>query len=167
MKKSDKIQKVLFTKVKIDKLTTLITSKLNQLVYKKPIMLLGIMNGALYFMTDISRKFIIDHSISVCKVKSHSEGKFEIEFFEELSNNYHYVILDEICDSGNTLKILTEELVRQGVTTITTVSLLERKTSSFSPDIIGEKLDTDAYLYGYGLDDNNLKRNISFIYYYE
>jgi hypoxanthine phosphoribosyltransferase len=81
--------------------------------------------------------------------------------------NKHVLIVEEIIDSGRTLKFLFERLKAAGPASVEIVTLLD-KSSKRVVDVpvkyVGRPID-DQFLVGYGLDLEEHCRNLPDIYY--
>jgi hypoxanthine phosphoribosyltransferase len=73
-------------------------------------------------------------------------------------------LVDDIYDSGNTMKRLIAHLQTKGPRSITPVTLFKRSYSYMDGLMYGFELHNEAWLVGYGLDaTNGHKRNQKFI----
>jgi hypoxanthine phosphoribosyltransferase len=126
---------------------------------KEPVFL-GVMNGALFFLTDLLRVIDLDHvEISCVRLASYagikSSGK--LSGLEGLGNSVagrHVLIVDDIHDTGRTLSALTARLKKLGAADVKICVLLQKKRRHEVPiraDWIGFKI-ADEFVIGYGLD---------------
>ena len=75
------------------------------------------------------------------------------------------LILDDIYDTGRTIKVLQEVLIERGAAEIRTVVLLEKEREHETPvtvDFVGLKVP-DLFLVGFGLDYNGRYRELDYI----
>jgi hypoxanthine phosphoribosyltransferase len=73
-------------------------------------------------------------------------------------------IIDDIFDTGKTINHVTEYLTKNfAPKQITSVCMFSRYSNP-APDVCGNILNHNKYIYGYGLDDNQHKRHIVSIY---
>lgn len=135
-------------------------------------LMLGILNGAVMFHSDLIRACDFQLEVAYLRTRSYvgtsSTGKVTIDWPADLDlTGRHVVIVEDIVDSGLTLSTLTEQLrTQQGVAGLTTVVLLDKpsaRTTAFTPDLVGFSIE-DAFVVGYGLDYNGLGRNLPSIY---
>jgi len=134
-----------------------------------PPILICILNGAFMFFTDLVKE-IPDCEIDFIRVKSYDgqkQGKIKflknIELDIEGRNVY---IIDDIFDTGNTIKSITKKLKKFKPKSITPVVLIKRKTSPRIDKLIYGFEIEDEWICGYGMDDENgLNRNKSYIYF--
>lgn len=127
-----------------------------------------VMNGAFIFAADLVREYGELCEIDFCRVKSYKDNeRSDIQFLKkwELTlKNREILIIDDITDSGSTMQFLIEKIREEKPKSITVCSLFKRKNCKQKVDIVGFEIDDDAFIYGYGLDVNNLQRNLEAVY---
>ncbi|MAL64981.1 MAG: hypoxanthine phosphoribosyltransferase [Candidatus Marinimicrobia bacterium] len=137
---------------------------------KNPIFV-GILNGSFIFMSDLIREISVECEICFIQLKSY-DGKRStgtVEVLKDLDinlNNRHIVIVEDIIDSGTTLKFLLNTFEQKSVKSLSIVSLLVKKTNkpfNFKIDHIGFEISQE-FVVGYGLDFNNKFRHLDSIY---
>ena len=130
------------------------------------------MNGAFLFAADVMRKISIPNSeISFIKLSSYSgtETTGEVNELIGIDNNIsgrNIVILEDIIDTGITLNKIMSLLKKENVADIKIATLLfksESYKSDISIDYIGKSIPND-FVVGYGLDYNEIGRNLPHIY---
>ena len=137
----------------------------------KELTVVAILNGSLIFMADLLRRIKIPLKVDCWSVSSYhgvkSSGK--INFRQQTIadvNNRHVLILDDILDSGLTLKTIKEKLYEETqALTIKTCVLLDKKverTAEVQADYVGFPIG-DEFVVGYGLDYNEHYRNLPYI----
>ena len=130
-----------------------------------------VLNGAFIFTADIIRELDIDCEVDFIKISSYvgmkSTGK--IKMSKGLSFNIedrHIILVEDIIDSGISIKYLYEHLKKYKPKDITIVSLLAKKSNyklNFDIDIIGFEISSE-FVVGYGLDLNQRFRNLNSIF---
>ena len=137
---------------------------------KNPIFI-GVLNGCIYFMMDLLKNIEFDYEIDFVKVKSYIGMKqYDISSslldFEYLKNK-NVIIVEDIIDSGNTINFLYNEIMQNNPKSCTIITLLKKeKVKNFDKDKInyfGFEIK-NKFVIGYGLDINNLFRNLKDIY---
>ena len=138
----------------------------------QPLTLLVVMNGGLFFGAKLAEAvsvedFFID-SISASSYKHHSStGSVELRSFMKLEvKGRHILILDEVLDTGRTLKKIKEKLLDQGALSVKSVVLVEktipRPEGIDHADWAGFLME-DRYLIGCGMDSDEKYRNLPYI----
>jgi len=137
---------------------------------EKPIFL-GVLTGSIYFMMDMLKFIDFDYEIDFIKIKSYLDMKQKNVVFENMDiNNYknrNVIIIEDIIDSGNTIDLLYNKVMDSNPQKCSIVTLLKKKKiKNFDEDKIdfyGFEIK-NKYVIGYGLDINNLFRNLKDIY---
>jgi hypoxanthine phosphoribosyltransferase len=121
-------------------------------------------------MTDLLREISLDVEVSYMKVKSYdgttSTGNISITLESDIEVTGRDVLLvEDIIDTGKTMKLLTQTLLARNPHSVHVVSLLdkpERREVAFSADYVGKVID-DVFVVGYGMDYNEQYRNIPYV----
>ena len=137
----------------------------------KPLLLVSILKGAFVFLADLSRAVSIPCEIGFMQAQSYYEGttssgkvNITMDLTQDISN-YHVLIVEDILDTGRTLKLVAEELRKRGPLSLKIITLLD-KPDRRVVDITADKaLFTipDAFVIGYGLDCAEYYRNLAYI----
>lgn len=137
---------------------------------RQPIFI-SILNGSFIFTADMMRACEMDCEVSFVKLSSYkgTESTGKIRTLIGLDNNIagrDIIILEDIVDTGNTLAHFLEILETYDPKTVTLVSLLTK------PEVLQDRIKVDMvgfeipnkFVIGYGLDYNELGRNLKGIY---
>ncbi len=133
----------------------------------KKVLLIGVLKGAVIFMSDLVRHLSVPVEIDFMAVSSYgadtnSSGVVRIlKDLEQSIKDKDVLIVEDIIDTGLTLTYLYENLLSRGPKTLKVVTLLDkpdRRQVEFSPDYCGFKIP-DRFVIGYGLDfDENYRQ---------
>ena len=101
---------------------------------KTPVVMVGLLNGAFMFYTDLVRNMSIDVECDFMRVKSYiskrKQGDIQItKDLETPIKGKHVYIVDDIYDTGNTMKAVIEYLEVKHPASISIVTLITRETS--------------------------------------
>jgi hypoxanthine phosphoribosyltransferase len=139
----------------------------------KPVVLVGVLKGAIIFMADLARALTVDAEIEFVRLSSYGRARTSsgtVTILKDISadiRDKHVLIVEEIIDSGRTLKFLYERLKTAGPASVEIVTLLD-KASKRIVDVpvkyVGRSID-DQFLIGYGLDLEERCRNLPDVYY--
>ena len=137
---------------------------------KNPLFI-GVLNGSFVFLSDLIRALSIECEISFLQLKSYDGKKSTgsvniIKDIEVNLKNRHVVIVEDIIETGNTLKFLLNKLKDIPPKSIRIVSLLVKDTNrpfEFIIDHIGFEISQE-FVVGYGLDYNERFRHLDSIY---
>ena len=133
--------------------------------------LIGILNGSFIFVSDLARAISIDCEIDFIKVSSYSgtKSKGTIHLRKDISadiTDRHVIIIEDIIDSGLTIKFIRDRLLDAKPKSLSIASLLikpELAKIDFEVNWVGFEIPPD-YVVGYGLDYEQKFRNLKGIY---
>lgn len=132
---------------------------------------ISILNGSVFFAADLIRAFNKECEITFIKLESyqgeHSTGTVsEVIGLNRSIEGRDVVIIEDIIDSGLTITRLLEILSLENPKSVTIITLLD-KPSGRKVDVeihrYGFKIE-DKFVIGYGLDYDQLGRNLPSIY---
>lgn len=140
-----------------------------------PILLVSILKGSFVFLADLSRAVSVPCEIGFMAAKSYYEStrssgivKITMDINQDLSG-YNVIIVEDIIDTGRTLKEVTKLLRSRNPLSLKVVTLLDkpsRRIVDFEPDLALFTID-DHFVIGYGLDYGEKYRNLPYIAEYE
>lgn len=131
-------------------------------------LVIGLMNGAFIFLSDLVREFPQPVDVAFAKASSygkssHSSGSVVLEGLEKIElHNRRILIVDDILDTGRTLSHVTECLEREGAKDVKSCVLLDkeaRREVPFEAHFTGFIIE-DYFVVGYGLDFAEKYRNL-------
>jgi hypoxanthine phosphoribosyltransferase len=134
--------------------------------------LIGVLNGGFIFLADLIRYINIDCEIDFIRISSYGDEKESsghIKVLKPLSADIkgrHVIVVEDIIDSGLSLQFLSKMLRAFEPDSLSVVTLLRKKSrlkTNMKVDYVGFDID-DKYVVGYGLDDQQIKRNLRSIY---
>ena len=137
---------------------------------KTPVVMVGLLNGCFAFYSDLVRAMPIDIECDFMRVKSYVNRKQgDIQITKDLETRIkgkHVYIVDDIYDTGNTMKAVIEYLEVKKPASIKIVSLVTRKSSPKPPVKMFNAFQIDGeWLVGFGMDnDKGYLRNLPAIY---
>ncbi len=132
----------------------------------------GIMRGAVYFMTDLTQHMTIDLEVDVMSLSSYgksSKSSGKVKILKDLDidiTDRPVIVLEDIVDTGTTLAYLKEYFKHQNAKSVETISIFEKEgtnTNNNKADVIGFTLP-NHFLVGYGLDYANKYRHLPHVY---
>ncbi len=138
---------------------------------KLPIFI-GVLNGAFVFMADLIKNLSINCEIDFFKLSSYGDSKISsgnVRMLKELNcdvNERDIVIVEDIVDSGLSIKYIEQIFYKYTPTSMKVCSLLMKPDSlkyNVKIDYIGFKIPT-KFVIGYGLDYAQKYRNLKSIY---
>lgn len=157
----------------IDAAVQSIANRINADYEGKPVVLVAVLKGAIIFAADLVRHLKVDCEVEFVRLSSYGkarESSGTVTILKDISADIrgkHVLILEEIIDSGRTLKFLYERLKHSGPASIEIVTLLDKaakRVVDVPVKYVGRQID-DQFLVGYGLDLEERCRNLPDIYY--
>lgn len=137
---------------------------------KEPLFI-SILNGSFMFTSDLLKKVSVPCQVSFIKFASYdgtnSSGSVkELVGLNEDISNRHVIILEDIIDTGLTMKSILDQIKVKQPASLKIATLL------FKPDSLKEDIQPDytcfsipeKFVVGYGLDLNGFGRNLPDIY---
>ena len=135
------------------------------------ILVVGILTGALVFMADLLRRMPVKLQIETLSVASYhggTESSGVVEFLDAklpTVKGRQVLLVDDILDTGRTLKAVKERLVEMGASSVKTAVLLAKdkeRTEEVAADYVAFEMG-DEFVVGYGLDYEGRYRNLPYV----
>jgi len=134
-------------------------------------LLIGVLKGACFFLSDLLRAIDIRLSIEFIAISSYGTStrtSGEVRILKDLDvpiEGRDIIVVEDIVDTGLTLSYLLANLKSRGAASVKLVALLdkyERRERNVQIDYLGFKIP-DHFVVGYGLDFAERYRNLPFI----
>ncbi len=132
---------------------------------------IAILNGSFMFAADLFKEISLSCEISFMKLSSYQEMASTGNIKELIGLNENVfkrdvIIIEDIVDTGHTMKNVLDQFVDRGVNSVEVVSLL------IKPEALQNKVDVkyigfeipNKFVVGYGLDYDGFGRNLNAIY---
>lgn len=165
------IKEVLYTKEEIAKVTAELGKTLTEEYRGKNPLVIGILKGAVMFMTDLSRAMDCDLELDFMDVSSYGAGiesSGDVKIIKDLDTSLEgrdVLIVEDIIDTGRTLSYLIEIFRYRKAKSIKIVTLLdkkERRAVDLEADWVGINVPNE-FVVGYGLDFDEKYRNLPYV----
>ncbi|KAB3538610.1 hypoxanthine phosphoribosyltransferase [Alkaliphilus pronyensis] len=166
------VEEILFTKDEIAKKVKEIGMQITKdYKDKNEILVVGVLKGANVFLGDLIREVNIPVYVDFMAVSSYgqsTESSGVVRIIKDLDTDIegkHVIIVEDIVDTGLTLKYLTENLMSRKLESLKICALLdkpERRKCNISLDYIGFNIP-DKFIVGYGIDYAERYRNLPYI----
>lgn len=165
--------KLLLTKKEIKKCIRKCARVIQTKFTGKDFVLTYILKGAAYFFVDLSREITIPHSIYSIEASSYHNSQTQDEQVKVFSDRIvpskftgkKVVLIDELYDSGKTIEQVKQTIHEKAGVPLEDIftCTLFNKNKTKKPDLYGIDVP-NVWLVGYGLDDNQEKRNWTYLY---
>lgn len=133
-----------------------------------------VLKGGVFFTIDLAKKIKNNIRFEFIEVSSYegTESTGKIKLNKDITSSVegqNVIIVEDIIDTGRTLNYLVEHLKEKNPKSIEICTLLSkpsRRIIELEVKYIGFQID-DLFVIGYGLDDEQNKRNLPYIGYKE
>jgi hypoxanthine phosphoribosyltransferase len=137
----------------------------------KELVLLGVLKGSYIFISDLARAIDLPLSVDFIGLSSYGEATESsgvVKITSDLAKpieNKHVLIVEDIVDTGLTMRYLLDNLATRRPASVKLCTLLfkpSRARTRIPIDYLGFEIE-DRYVVGYGLDAADKYRNVPFI----
>ncbi len=170
---ADYIERVLYSEEEIDKRTRELSTQISE-DYKdiaKPLLTVGILNGAVMFYTDVVRRLTVPVQFDFMIASSYDENTHtsgKVNILKNLDNDpkgRDILLVEDIIDSGTTMKYLVNYFMEKKANSVKVCALLNkpsRRKVEVKIDYCGFEIP-DEFIVGYGLDFAQHYRNLPYL----
>ena len=168
---ADDIEKILIDETQLIKRIQEIGKQITEDYKGKQLLMVGILRGAAVFYADLARSVELPLHMNFMAVSSYgnaSETSGAVRIYYDLNEDIKgqdVLIVEDIIDTGLTLKYLCDNLKARKPSSLKTCCLLDkpaRRKVDFTPDYIGFEAP-DEFIIGYGIDYAEMYRNLPYI----
>jgi len=165
------IDEVLITELAIQRRVTELGEQISHDYAQEAPLLVGVLKGAVMFMVDLSRNVNLPVEIDFMAVSSYGQSTEStgvvriLKDLDEPIEGRDVLLVEDIVDTGLTLRYLVENLQNRGPRSVRICALLRKdkaKQSAPPIDYIGFEIP-DRFVVGYGLDYAEQYRNLPYI----
>lgn len=166
------VEKVLFSEEDIADMVKRLGAQISEDYKGKDLVLIAVLRGAVVFMGDLMRAIDTDLAIDFMAVSSYGNGTNSsgtVRIIKDLDidiKDRDVLIVEDILDSGLTLKYLMANLASRGPASLEVCTFLwkdvEGKQAAIDPKYVGTHCP-DEFVVGYGLDYAERYRNLPYV----
>ena len=165
------LERVLFTAEQINERIGAVAAEISRAYQGKTVKLVGVLKGSVFFLTALARQIEVPVKIDFLGISSFSDrsgapGVVRIaKDLDESIEGEDVVLVEDIVDTGFTLRYLLRTLAGRAPNTLAVCTFLDRR----SRRIVQVPVDyrcfeiPDRFVVGFGLDYNQLYRNLGFV----
>jgi len=167
----DDIAQVLITEEQLRQRVAELGAAISQDYRGKELLLIAVLKGSVVFLADLMRQISIPHAIDFMATSSYGAGTESsgvVRILKDLDRpieGRHVLIVEDIIDTGHTLKYLLKILKARRPASLRICALLdkkERREVEIPVDYVGFEIP-NKFVVGYGLDFNEVYRNLPFV----
>ena len=165
-------KKILVSEEEIKGIVSRLGQEINRDYADKNLVLVCVLKGSVMFAIDLAKELNVVCEMEFVRTYSYGEGiestgnvQMLIDFDRPDMAECDFLVIEDIVDSGNTLKFLVEHIRAKGAKSVKTCTLLDkpaRRKVDFQPDYTGTEIP-DEFVFGYGLDLFEKYRDLPYV----
>lgn len=167
----DKRFRVMISAEEIDKAVTHIAEQLNERYVGRTPVFLGVLSGSFLFLSDLVRKTTFNSQLAFVKISSYQGTESTGKVKQQLGVNFDIegrdiIIVEDIIETGHSMNYLLDHLRAKNPASISICTLFfkpEKFLYEYEVDYVALSIGNE-FIVGYGLDYNQLGRNLKDIY---
>lgn len=168
---AEDIEQVLISEAQLTQRIAELATELRAIYAGQDLVLVGVLKGAIMFMTDLARQLRRDLEMDFMAVSSYgnsTQSSGVVRITKDLDGNIagrHVLLVEDIVDSGLTLRYLLENLRSRNPASLRVCALLNKLVPR-KADVVVEHVGfeiPDRFVVGYGLDYSEHYRNLPYI----
>lgn len=172
---SNKIEKILYDRQAIEKRVRELGLELTKKYQGKDLLVISLLRGSFVFAADLVREMNTKMEVDFLTTSSYQNAEVSsgtVKIVNEVRASIegrHVLILDDIVDTGRTLKSVKKYIEKKNPASIASVVMLDkpsRREVDFHADYVGFTIE-DVFIVGYGLNYGPHYRNVPYIFTYE
>ena len=166
---------ILYTEKDIQKRTKELGKQISRDYEGQELIMLGTLKGAVMWMSELMKYVTCDVKIDFVSASSYGSSTTSsgiVKITKDIDMNIYdknVLIIEDIVDTGTTLKYLKEYLSDRNPRSVRICTMLDkpsRRKNDLVADYIGFEVE-DLFIIGYGLDYDQKYRNLPYISYLE
>ena len=171
---ADKIR-VLLNEEEVDRRIKEIADQINKDYEGKEVHLICILKGGVFFTCELAKRLTVPVTLDFMSVSSYGSGTTSsgvVKVKKDLDGDIYgknVIIIEDIVDTGTTLKFLKAHLADRNPKSIKVCTLLDkpsRRLVDLRADYVGFEIE-NLFVIGYGLDYDQKYRNLPYVSYLE
>jgi len=163
------LTRVLYTKDELDRRVRDLAGEIDRDYAGKDLLLVGVLNGAVMVMADLSRALTIHCRMDWMAVSSYGSGTQSsgvVRILKDLSSDItgvHVLVVEDIIDTGLTLSYLLSNLRSRNPASLNIMTAFRKpEAAQNAVDVAYVGFDIpDEFVVGYGLDYDGHYRNLT------
>ncbi len=161
----------LISKDDINKRIKELASEINEDFKDEEVLLIGLLRGSVVFIADLARELEIEATMDFMTVSSYgnsTESSRDVKIIKDLEEDIkgrNVIIVEDIVDTGFTLRKVEDMLMTREPKKLKIITLLdkpERREVDIEVEYIGFKIQDD-FVVGYGIDYAQKHRTLPYV----
>ena len=167
---ADNVEKVLISEKEIVERCRELGAQISKDYEGKQPMIIGLLKGSVPFMAELIKYITVECEIDFMAVSSYSgtESMGDVKIVKDLDHSIKgmdVLVVEDIVDTGKTLKKVKDLLYSKEANDVKIVSLLDkpdRRIVEIDAEYVGFKIPNE-FVIGFGLDFNQKYRNLPYV----
>lgn len=165
------VERILVTEQELNTIARRLGAQITKDYEGKHLLVVAVLKGSIYFFTDLTRYIELPCQLDFIQASSYGEGTVSsgvIKIVKDISDDltgFDVLLVEDILDTGNTLKHILDMLEKRNPNSLSVVTLLdkaERRVADVKAKYVGCDVPNE-FVVGYGLDYNQEYRNLPYI----
>lgn len=165
------VERILVTEEELNTIARRLGAQITKDYEGKHLLVVAVLKGSIYFFTDLTRYIELPCQLDFIQASSYGEGTVSsgvIKIVKDISDDltgFDVLLVEDILDTGNTLKHILDMLEKRNPNSLSVVTLLdkaERRVADVKAKYVGCDVPNE-FVVGYGLDYNQEYRNLPYI----
>jgi hypoxanthine phosphoribosyltransferase len=164
----DEAEHILFSKAQIARTVRRLGEELTREYVDRPPILVGILKGVTFFLADLMRTIDLPIAVDFMAISPFAGDGGAVRIVKDLDldiQGRHVILVEDIVDTGMTLRYLLGHLAARGPASLEVCTLLDKRARRLVEvpiRYVGFEL-RDEFVVGYGLDYRQRYRNLPFL----
>lgn len=163
---------ILFSQEQIEQRVAELGKEISSFYSGQKLTVIGILNGCFMFTSDLVKHIDTDIHIDFARLSSYGNcdsPQGAVRIISDIQQDIvgrHVLIVDDILDTGQSLKAYKKHLEAKGPESVRICTMIDktyRREAAIEPDFFGFRIE-DGFIVGYGLDFADKYRNLPAIY---
>ena len=168
---AEDIERVLITEAQLSERVRTLADELRPIFEGQDLVVVGVLKGAIMFMTDLARELGLPLEMDFMAISSYgnaTQSSGVVRINKDLDGSIegrNVLVVEDIVDSGNTLRYLIENLRSRNPKSLRVCALLDKdvpRKADVEVEFVGFKIP-NQFVVGYGLDYAEHYRNLPYI----
>jgi hypoxanthine phosphoribosyltransferase len=165
------VERILFTQEQIEARIDALAVEISNHYRNKSLKLIGVLKGSVFFLAALARRLEVPVKIDFLAISSFSNksgapGMVRIaKDLDESIEGEDVLLVEDIVDTGFTLRYLLQTLAGRGPNSLAVCTFLDRNSRRIVQVPVEYRCFEipDHFVIGFGLDHNQLYRNLNYV----
>ncbi|HET9319370.1 MAG TPA: hypoxanthine phosphoribosyltransferase [Bryobacteraceae bacterium] len=165
------VERILFTEEQIEHRIRELAAQISERYKDKHLKLIGVLKGSVFFMSELARRIRVPVKIDFLAISSFSNksgapGLVRIaKDLDDTIEGEDVLLIEDIVDTGFTLRYLLQTLSSRGPNSLAVCTFLDRTSRRIVQVPVEYRCFEipDHFVIGFGLDYNQLYRNLNYV----